>query len=61
MLVHSLKSLAGTFGAEQLQDICGKLEAQLHARQCTPELLAQFDAELERLIAGLLPLLAEKI
>ncbi len=58
MMMHSLKSLAATIGAEHLFTLCSTLERQLQAHQHTPELCAQFCNEMQRLVSGLRPLLS---
>ncbi|MDB6061716.1 MAG: hypothetical protein JWM78_1819 [Verrucomicrobiaceae bacterium] len=56
-LVHSLKSLAGTIGAQGLQKICAGIERDLETEHIDREQLAAFNTEVARLIDGLRPLL----
>jgi signal transduction histidine kinase/CheY-like chemotaxis protein/HPt (histidine-containing phosphotransfer) domain-containing protein len=57
MLVHSLKSLAATIGADLLQRICAELEHDFSAN-CAPKPgIEQFNEEMTRLIEGLRALL----
>jgi signal transduction histidine kinase/DNA-binding response OmpR family regulator/HPt (histidine-containing phosphotransfer) domain-containing protein len=57
MLVHSLKSLAATIGADLLQRICAELEHDFGAN-CAPKPgIDRFNEEMTRLIEGLRALL----
>jgi signal transduction histidine kinase/DNA-binding response OmpR family regulator/HPt (histidine-containing phosphotransfer) domain-containing protein len=57
MLVHSLKSLAATIGADTLQKICAELEQEFGAQRTPYEKIADFNREIARLIDALRPLL----
>jgi HPt (histidine-containing phosphotransfer) domain-containing protein len=53
MLVHSLKSLAATIGADVLQRICAELEQDFNAQRAPISGIDQFNEEMARLIDGL--------
>jgi len=57
MLVHSLKSLAATIGADTLQKICAALEQEFGAQRMPQAEIDSFNREVERLIGTLRPLL----
>jgi two-component system, sensor histidine kinase and response regulator len=57
MLVHSLKSLAATIGADQLQRICAELEQEFNEQSAPASGINQFNEEMSRLIEGLRALL----
>jgi HPt (histidine-containing phosphotransfer) domain-containing protein len=57
MLVHSLKSLAATIGADALQRICAELESDFNAKRAPATGIDRFNEEMTRLIEGLRGLL----
>jgi signal transduction histidine kinase/DNA-binding response OmpR family regulator len=57
MLVHSLKSLAATIGADLLQRICAELEHDFNANCAPVSGVDRFNEEMVRLIEGLRALL----
>ena len=60
MLVHSLKSLAATIGADALQRICAELERDFNAKNAPVAGVDRFNEEMARLIDGLHTLLKIK-